>query len=54
MWLLDRIIAIFSPLMGDTLELQKLNRLWERFNKGENVLEEIKKHSWKYHWKNPI
>lgn len=49
MLLVDKIIAIFSPQMRATLELARLNKLWERFNNGENVRQEVLEQRWKYH-----
>lgn len=49
--ILDYSIAIYSKQMRETLELGKLNDLWERFNNGEDVREELLKHKWKYHAK---
>lgn len=48
MWL-DKVIALWSPTMRSTNELGKLNNLWERFNNGENVKDEVLKQKWKYH-----
>ena len=49
MWLLDNIIALFSKQMRATLELARLNKLWERFNNGEKIKEEVLNQKWKYH-----
>ena len=48
MWI-DNIIAIWSPMMRETLELARLNKIWERFNNGEEVVDDILSHKWKYH-----
>ena len=42
--LLDKL-----TLNKDILELQRLNSLWERFNEGDNVLEEILQNKWIFH-----
>ena len=49
MWLIDRIIAVFSPSMRSTLELGRLNKIWERFNNGEDIKDEVLSQEWKYH-----
>lgn len=49
MKLIDRFIAMFFVQMRSALELQRLNGIWERFNAGEDVLEEIVSYKWKYH-----
>lgn len=46
---LDYIIAIFSPMMRSTIELGELNKIWERFNNGDDVRKEIRSRKWKYH-----
>lgn len=48
MWL-DKVIALWSPMMRSTNELARLNKLWERFNNGEDVKLEILSQEWKYH-----
>ena len=42
--LLDKLL-----LDKSTLELQELNILWERFNKGEDVEFEVTSREWRYH-----
>lgn len=49
MKLLDNIIGLFSGQMRSTLELSRLNTIWERFNGGEDVLDDILSNRWKYH-----
>lgn len=48
MWL-DKIIAIWSPMMREANELARLNKIWEKFNNGEIVVDEILSYKWKYH-----
>ena len=52
---LDNIIALWSPIMRSTLELGRLNRLWEDFNDKKITSEETQmallKNRWKYHTK---
>jgi hypothetical protein len=35
--------------MRQSLELGKLNKFWEKFNNGEQVLDLILNNKWKYH-----
>ena len=49
MWL-DKIIALWSPTMRETIELSRLNRIWERFNNEEDIEEELCNQDWKYHY----
>lgn len=49
MKLLDNIIALFNQDMRSALELGKLNAIWEKFNNGESVTDELLSHKWKYH-----
>ena len=48
MWL-DKIISIWSPMMRSTNELSRLNIIWEKFNQGEEIIDEILSRKWKYH-----
>jgi hypothetical protein len=35
-------------LPKSTIELADLNEIWNRFNEGEDVMEELLRHRWKY------
>lgn len=48
MWL-DKIIAIWSPMMRSTNELARLNLIWGKFNDGNDILDDILANNWKYH-----
>lgn len=48
---IDKIIAIFSPMMRNTIELGELNEIWERFNNGEDIRNDLRSRKWKYHQK---
>lgn len=48
MWL-DKIMAIWSPMMRRTNELARLNIIWGKFNEGENVIDDIISQKWSYH-----
>jgi len=41
---LDKIL-----LPQETIELGELNRIWEKFNNGEDVMDNILDRKWKYH-----
>lgn len=53
MKLLANLIAIFSSRMRSTLELERLNRIWEKFNNKEISNEETQimllKNKWVHH-----
>lgn len=52
MIVLDYIIALFDPLMRNTLELRRLNKIWEDFNENKNARKTqmaLLGERWKYH-----
>lgn len=50
--MIDRLIAVFDPLMRETLELGRLNRIWEHYNEHhdkEYTQKALLRERWKYH-----